>query len=147
MTGIRAPHWPLAKELELIDTLFQMYLIRDPELFVYARDVAAGVADADVPPMILLPLAENAMKHGPGAGHRGRVALIVRDVEHGVSIELGNPGGYRGPRDGGSGLPMIEKRLSLAYGGRASFAIGADGEDRQRTRATLRLPRHVAEAA
>ena len=32
----------------------------------------------DVPPMLLLPLAENAMKHGPGAGHRGRVELSVR---------------------------------------------------------------------
>ncbi len=147
MTGIRAPRWPLTQELALIDTLFQMYLIRDPGLFVYAREVAAGAGVADVPPMILLPLAENAMKHGPGAGHRGRVALAVRADGDGVVIELGNPGGYRGPRDGGSGLPMVARRLALAYGGEASFALGADGDDAGRTRAIVRLPRHVAEAA
>ena len=56
-------------------------------------------------------------------------------------IDLVNPGAYRGPRDGGSGLPMVEKRLLLVYGDRASFAIGADSNDPQRTRATVRVPR------
>jgi hypothetical protein len=141
MTAIRSTRWPLAKELELVDTLFRMYLIRDPELFVYARDVEAGALDSDVPPMILLPIAENAMKHGPGAGHRGGVELSVRADAGTLVIDLVNPGAYRGPRDGGSGLPMIEKRLVLAYGDRASFAIGADGSDGGRTRATVRVPR------
>src|SRR6185436_19414297 len=139
MTAIRATHWPLAKELALIDALFQLYLIRDPDLFVYARDVQAGLEDSDVPPMILLPIAENAMKHGPGAGHRGGVELSVRADATTLVIDLVNPGAYRGPREGGSGLPMVEKRLQLAYGSRASLAIGADGSDR--TRATVRVPR------
>jgi hypothetical protein len=141
MTAIRTTAWPLAKELELVDALFQMYLIRDPELFAYARDVPAEVEGTDVPPMILLPIAENAMKHGPGAGHRGVVALSVRGDATTLVIDLVNPGGYRGPRDGGSGLPMARKRLLLAYGDRASLAIGADGNDRDRTRVTVRIPR------
>jgi hypothetical protein len=145
MTGIRTTRWPLAKELELVDTLFRMYLLRDPELFAYARDVQAGIDDSDVPPMILLPIAENAMKHGPGAGHRGGVALSVRADAAMLVIDLVNPGGYRGPRDGGSGLPMVEKRLRLAYGDRASFAIGADGSDR--TRVTVRVPRTLEASA
>lgn len=144
MTAIHTTRWPLAKELELIDTLFRMYLIRDPELFVYARDVQAGAMDSDVPPMILLPIAENAMKHGPSAGHRGGVELSVRADATTLVIELVNPGAYRGPRDGGSGLPMVEKRLLLAYGDRASFVIGPadnDGNDHHRTRVTVRVPR------
>jgi hypothetical protein len=140
MSAIRTTRWPLAKELELIDTLFRMYLIRDPGLFVYAREVQAGVEDRDVPPMILLPVAENAMKHGPGAGHRGKVELSVRADAAGLVIDLVNPGAYRGPRDGGSGLPMVENRLRLAYGGRATLAIGADRGDAGRTRVTVRVP-------
>ena len=151
MTAIRATHWPLAQELDLVDALFRMYLIRDPELFVYARDVEVGAEASDVPPMILLPIAENAMKHGPGAGHRGRVELAVRVDAATLVIDVVNPGAYRGPRAGGSGLPMVERRLALAYGGRASFAIGPDGSgaggaggDAARTRATLRVPRTPA---
>ena len=147
MTAIRTTSWPLAKELELVDALFRLYLIRDPELFAYARDVQPGVDDSDVPPMILLPIAENAMKHGPGAGHRGGVALSVRADAAMLVIDLVNPGAYRGPRDGGSGLPMVESRLARAYGDRASFAIGADGGDRERTRVTLRVPRTLAGGA
>jgi hypothetical protein len=143
MTAIRTTHWPVAREIELVDALFRMHLIRDPERFAYQREVEAGVEDSDVPPMILLPIAENAMKHGPGAGHRGGVALSVRADAAALVIELVNPGVYRGPREGGSGLPMVEKRLLLAYGDRASLAIGADGDHRDRTRVTVRMPRSL----
>jgi two-component system sensor histidine kinase AlgZ len=137
MTGIQATSWPLAKELELVDTLFQMYLIRDPELFVYARDVPADLPDVSVPPMILLPAAENAMKHGPGGGKRGNVALRVRIEAGALVVRIENPGAFQGPRDGGSGLPMVKKRLALAYGGAAMFDIqGAE----DRTIATIRMP-------
>jgi hypothetical protein len=147
MTAIRTTHWPVAREIELVDALFRMHLIRDPELFVYRRDVEASVEASDVPPMILLPIAENAMKHGPGAGHRGGVELSVRADAATLVIDLVNPGAYHGPRPGGSGLPMVEKRLALAYGDRASLAIGADGADGDRTRVTVRMPRSLEAGA
>jgi LytS/YehU family sensor histidine kinase len=97
----------------------------------------------EVPPMVLLPLVENAMKHGPLSRHRGTVgfAILVKDTH--VTIEIANPGAYAGPRPGGSGLPIVEKRLALAYGRNARFAIGADGD---RTIARLDLPRTVPDA-
>jgi two-component system, LytTR family, sensor histidine kinase AlgZ len=138
MSGIQAKSWPLSKELELVDTLFQMYLIRDPELFVYRRDVPPELPEIEVPPMILLPAAENAMKHGPSAGKRGDVALRVRADASALIVEIENPGAFKGRRDGGSGLPMIEKRLALTYQEGAMFDIRAKGE---RTVATIRIPR------
>ena len=141
MSGIQSKSWPLAKELELVDTLFQMYLIRDPELFVYRRDVPTPLPDIEVPPMILLPAAENAMKHGPSAGKRGDVALRVSIDAVALTVQIENPGAYAGPRAGGSGLPMIKKRLELAYVEGAMFDIHAEGE---RTIATIRVPRGEA---
>jgi hypothetical protein len=142
MTGIRAMSWPLAKELELVDSLFEMHLIRDPGLFVYAREVPPDLPDLEVPPMLLLPMAENAMKHGPGAGRRGTVALRVRVDEETLTVEIENPGAYTGPRAGGSGLAIIEKRLALAYGKPATFSIRARGD---RTIATVRTPLRLPE--
>jgi hypothetical protein len=128
MAGIRATSWPLSKELELTDSLFRMYLVRDPELFTYVRDIPGDMPEIEVPPMILLPVAENAMKHGPSAGHRGEVRLSIRLAAEKLSIELRNPGAYKGPRDGGSGVPILQKRLALTYGAAASFEARADGE-------------------
>lgn len=137
MEGIKVTEWPLARDLELVDALFAMYLVRDPEMFVYERDVPEDLPRATVPPMILLPLAENAMKHGSAAGNRGvvRLRVVVRGDQ--LLVELENPGTFRGPREGGSGLDIVAKRLALAYGDRARFEIAARGA---RTLATLSLP-------
>lgn len=139
LTGITETAWPLAKELELADALFELHAIRDPTLFTVERVVPSPLPAVDVPPMLLLPLAENAMKHGPLARNRGRVDLRVVDAGETLRIELSNPGAYEGPRDGGSGVSIVRKRLALAYGERATLAIEAEGAGR--TRAVVTLPK------
>lgn len=141
MTGINTTTWPLAREIELVDALFAMHAIRDPTLFTVERDVDEALSNLEVPPMVLLPLVENAMKHGPLQRHKGVVRFVVKSGEDGfIEVEITNPGAYKGPRAGGSGLPIVEKRLALAYGKSARFTIEADGE---RTRTVVRLPRMV----
>jgi len=139
MTGIDAPGgvWPLEKELELSDTLFAMYLVRDPSMFVLEKRVPSPLPKVSVPPLLLLPLAENAMKHGPSKGHRGTVVLAVEPRDGALALTVENPGSYDGPRDGAHGLAIVEKRLALTYGKRATFTIERDGD---RTRATITIP-------
>lgn len=129
MSGIEKSEWPLDKEIELVDALFAMYLVRDPEMFTYVREVPEALAELSVPPMVLLPLAENAMKHGPSKGNRGRVVLSVTESEGHVTVRVENPGAYTGPRAGAHGLEIVEKRLALAYGETARFSIRRE-EDR-----------------
>lgn len=119
---------------------------------VFAETMAGLAAPRRVFPIavVVLPLLAlqrsfslDALALPVGAGHRGGVELSVHADAATLVIELVNPGAYRGPREGGSGLPMVEKRLHLAYGDRASFAIGADGDHRDRTRVTVRMPRSL----
>jgi LytS/YehU family sensor histidine kinase len=98
--------------------------------------------DVMVPPMVLLPLAENAMKHGPLAKVKGDVRISVEEKGDRVVVSISNPGSFEGRRDGGSGLPIVEKRLALAYGGAASLSIAGDDG---RTTATVTLPKKVPE--
>jgi two-component system, LytTR family, sensor histidine kinase AlgZ len=137
LVGVKAAAWPLSQELELLDTLFALHRLRDPELFELARVVDPDTGTVPVPPLILLPLAENAIKHGPGAGHRGEIALSLRRDGEQVVFTLENPGAYRGPRQGSMGLPSLERRLALAYFGAAALHLEGRGE---RTRIELRLP-------
>jgi len=91
--------------------------------------------------MLLLPLAENAVKHGPAAGHRGALTLAVAPEGGGVDLRIRNPGPCGPPRDGGQGLDTVRRRLRLAYGDAAALLlleIEVDGQPW--TEARLRLP-------
>ncbi|WP_257452977.1 sensor histidine kinase [Archangium lipolyticum] len=138
LAGVRAATWPLERELELVRTLFDLHLLRDPDLFQLSVEVEPGLESFPVPPLVLLPLAENAVKHGPAAGHRGPIALTVRARGDEIAFTLENPGTSKGPREGSSGLPTVERRLALAYAGRASLALTSEAE---RTRVAVTLPR------
>ncbi|WP_269770266.1 sensor histidine kinase [Cystobacter fuscus] len=138
LAGVRAATWPLAQELELVRTLFELHLLRDPDLFQLTQEVEPGLESFPVPPLVLLPLAENAVKHGPAAGHRGPIHLTVRAHGDTLVFTLENPGASRGPREGSSGLPTVERRLALAYAGGAHLTLSSENA---RTRVTVTLPR------
>ena len=140
LSGTRETQWPLSKELELARMVFDLHLLRDRDLFALEMSVPEPVPAVMVPPMCLLTLVENAMKHGPGAGHRGRVLLSVKLADSKLVIALENPGRFTGPRAGSAGLPSLERQLALAYRGRARFTIASAGADSERTRAVLELP-------
>lgn len=137
LQGIRSPSWPLAAEIALVRDLFALHQVRDPERYRFSLDAPDPLPEAHVPPMLLLPLVENAITHGPSAGHEGEVALTVREAPGGISLRIENPGAYAGRREGGQGIDIVLRRLSLAYGGRASLSLRAEGA---RTITDLTLP-------
>ena len=126
MEGLHTPSWPLERDVALARSLGRLHAARDPQRFVFEEDVDEKALAREVPAMILLPAIENAWKHGPARGHRGTVRLEVRANEHHTEVRVTNPGTFEGPRDGGEGLAMIEKRLAIAYGAAASFRIATD---------------------
>ena len=138
LAGVRASTWPLADELALLDTLFELHRLRDPDRVRVTRQLPEPLPDVAVPPMLLLPLAENAVKHGPAAGHAGEIVLAARTTaDERLVVSIENPGAYRGRRAGGSGIEIVERRLALAYDDRAMLTIAAVGET---TRAEVSLP-------
>ena len=137
LAGVQESSWPLARELDLCRDLFELHRVRDPARVRCEVDDADAPPGARVPPMLLLPLAENAIKHGVAAGHRGVTTLRARARADGLEITVRNPGPYRGPRPGGEGLDMVRRRLALAYEGAAALDLAADGDH---TVATLHLP-------
>jgi two-component system sensor histidine kinase AlgZ len=128
LAGVQLASWPLSEELALLDTLFALHRLRDPNRFQLLKRIAAPTPGIAVPPMLLLPLAENAVKHGPAAGHAGPIELEIDAVTAGrLRIALRNPGPFKGRRAGGHGLAIVERRLALAYAGAAAFTIGQAG--------------------
>lgn len=141
LSGVKAPAWPLASELELVRQLLDLHRARDPGRFSFTVDDGEQCAGVEIPPLLLLSLVENAIKHGPAAGHAGEIALRVQLEPERLRIELSNPGPFLGPRPGSEGLPIVEKRLQLAYDGRARMSHESDGK---RTAVQLELPLRVS---
>jgi two-component sensor histidine kinase len=138
LAGVRASTWPLAEELALLDTLFELHRLRDPDRVRVTRRLPQPLPDVAIPPMLLLPLAENAVKHGPAAGHDGEIVLAAHTTaDDRLVVSIENPGAYRGRRPGGSGIEIVERRLALAYDDQAVLTIAAVGET---TRAEVTLP-------
>jgi two-component system, LytTR family, sensor histidine kinase AlgZ len=138
LDALELRRWPLARELALVEDLLALHRMRDPAAFTSALELEPAAAGVELPPLIVVALVENAVKHGPRAGHRGPIAIRVRPTERGLRCEVENPGPYA-PGTGGRGLATLRARLALAYGRRATFAIAATTVDR--TRAVLELGR------
>ena len=138
--GIRSPSWPLSTEIALAQSMFDLYAIRDRAKFRFRMEAPDPLPDLQVPPMLFLPLFENAVTHGPCAGHSGEIVVRVRletEPLHVLRVEIENPGLFGGRREGGEGIAMVEQRLALAYGGRAQLSFGGD---RERTMTCVVVP-------
>lgn len=115
--GVRAEQWPLARELEIARSVLELYAVRDPERYRASFDLE--VTDGTVPPLLLLPVVENAVTHGAARGHSGEVVVRTRRVDGRIRIDIESPGPVGPPRPGSTGLPMVRERLALAWGDRA----------------------------
>lgn len=125
LEGSSRSSWPLACEVALLEQLIDLYTVRDRERYRFVLDVPRPLPEIEVPPMLFLPLMENAITHGPAAGHAGEVVVKIRARDESVELEIANPGAFAGRRVGGQGIAMVERRLALAYAGAARLSLRA----------------------
>ena len=135
--GISTPAWPLAQELDLARNVWSLHRTRDPGWFTVAWEVPEPPPEIAIPPLLLLPVVENAVKHGPALGHHGVLSLRAAVIDDALVITIANPGPYSGPRQGGLGVETVRKRIHLSYAARGSFDIKPHGD---RTEVRIVLP-------
>ncbi len=134
----------LEEELSLVALYLDMERVRfGPRLGVEIDAPHDDVLAARVPPMILQPLVENAVRHG-AAKARGPVGIRVRvgcdDRTLRVAVEDDGPGWPpSAPPAEGTGLSNVRARLETLYGDEASVVLGIDPTG-PATRAEITLP-------
>jgi LytS/YehU family sensor histidine kinase len=121
---------PLERELALVDRFLAIERVRLGERLQV--EISAGDAGAcRVPPLLLQPIVENAVKHGVAhvlAG--GTIRVTAARAGRSVRIVVENPADPDRPRGGGAGLGLanVRARLRTLHGGDAQVAAGeADG--------------------
>ncbi|MEM1414296.1 MAG: histidine kinase [Myxococcota bacterium] len=117
-------------ELDFLDRYIRCESVRFEERLQVDVRVPVELRAQPIPPMLLQPLVENAMKHGSWREDRLRVELSGRAPEGRVELELRNTGsmGARGGgRPKGAGLRLVRQRLHATFPASARFEVAEDG--------------------
>jgi two-component system, LytTR family, sensor kinase len=142
----------LSEELELIQHYLEIERERFEERLIVEIDVPEEMQKVTVPPLLLQPLVENAIKHGIAPSRSGGRLLIRGEIagDGALLLEVRNSGAayseiaHARGRNHGVGLSNLEQRLQRLFGSRAEFTIAAAGDGE--TVATLRIPGQIETA-
>jgi two-component system sensor histidine kinase AlgZ len=129
LDGSRRESVRFGEEVRAVETYLAFETLRFGDRFTWRLDVDRELLDAEVPPLFLQPLVENAVIHA-AAQQRGAARVEVRAARHDgrLRVEVEDDGGGMGSsRVRGSGTAMTElrERLELLYGGGASLRVGS----------------------
>jgi two-component system sensor histidine kinase AlgZ len=133
------PRITLAAEAGLVRRYLAIEQLRFGARLNASVSVAPDAEGALVPPLLLQPLAENAVRHGIASLVDGGDVTIVA-TRHGdrVEIQVANPFDPDERRPGtGIGLVNVRSRLETSYPGRAGVKVGSADA---RFRVALSLP-------
>lgn len=131
---------PLRTELDLVRKYLEIEQARFGARLDVEWRVDADVHDIPVPSLLVLPLVENAIRHGlaPKVGS-GRLSVGARRDGASLHLTVEDDGlGASIPLPDGLGVRNSRQRLEAIYGGRA--ALDVDTAPQRGFRARIRIP-------
>jgi len=144
---MRATESTLVREASLAEAYLNIQRIRMGRRLAFAIDIPDSLRDARFPPVMLLTLVENAIKHGINPLPEGgfiRISAQVDDAS--LQVQVADSGqGFAKSSGAGTGLANTRARLTAMYGSHARLALGLNRP--RGVTATLWLPYAVSTAA
>ena len=122
------PLVPLGPELEMIRNYLEIEQIRFQDRLRFTIHADDDAATVSVPPLLLQPIVENAVKHGVAPHARpGEICIKAHRADLRLQIAVTDTGdgpAHAGRQGTGRGLELTERRLDAVYGeGRAAMRM------------------------
>jgi hypothetical protein len=135
-------HSTLGEECQMVQHYLAIMALRLGDRLAYRLDVDATLHGVRLPPLMLQPLVENAIRHGIECSEAGGTVHLDATVSEGrVRLSVTNSGGpLAATSASGHGMAVmnLRQRLEALYGGRASLTLATNAAGL--TEATLLLP-------
>ena len=125
---LNEPATTLGQELQLVRAYLELMRMRMPDRLVFELDAGDSTLGLRCPPMMLLTLVENAVRHGIDPSEDGgAIHVTVRRAGDRclVSVSDSGAGLQSSDRGLGTGLAALRERLTLAFGESATLSIRA----------------------
>jgi sensor histidine kinase YesM len=124
------PNIPLAEELALTEKYLALERVRFGSRLKVEREVSAEAGSCGVPPLVLQPLVENAVRHGVAhLVEGGLVRIAARRSGGQLHLTVENPVDPSVPVKPGEGVGLtnVRGRLAALYGQNASVEVRRAG--------------------
>ena len=137
---MRASVSTLGREATLAEAYLDIQKLRMGRRLAFEIDVPESLREVPVPPMMLLTLVENAIKHGLNPLPEGGFVRVDATAEGDcLRVQVSDSGqGFVRTSGGGTGLANIRARLAALHGRAASLDLGLNRP--RGVTATLTLP-------
>jgi len=115
----------LGRELEMARAFLEINRVRMGSRMTFSIDVPDSLKERAFPPMMLISLVENAVKHGVDpCCDCGTITIRAREDEGRLRVSVEDTGeGIKPKKGGGVGLSNIRERLKALYGTSARLVI------------------------
>jgi sensor histidine kinase YesM len=132
LSSSRAEKTTLAHEFSLMNAYLELMSVRMGRRLAYALQLPDRLRDVQVPPMLLQPLVENAIRHGLESKiDGGRIDVAATEQAGMLTLSVADTGlGLDAPaarratvKNTHIGLANVHERLQALYGERASCSL------------------------
>ncbi len=115
----------LGRELEMARAFLEIHRVRMGERLEFTIDVPEPLRARSFPPMMLISLVENAIKHGiDPCCECGQITIRAAESDGKLVVSVADTGeGIKPKQGGGLGLANIRERLKALYGPSARLVL------------------------
>jgi sensor histidine kinase YesM len=130
------------QEMNIIKAYLNIQNVRMGERLRFSIELPDALREYPLPPMLLQPLIENAVKHGlEPAIEGGEIIIKVMEEDDFIRIEVQDTGnGFSAYDTAGVGIANVRERISLLYGNKGQLILEAN--DPHGVKAIIEVPKH-----
>jgi hypothetical protein len=125
---IHEPAATIERELQLVRPYLELMQMRMPDRLQYAMNVDPAALEVRCPPITLLTLVENAVRHGIDPSEEGgRIDIEVERLSERCVVRVTDTGaGFHDSANSlGTGLTTLRERLRLIFGDAAQLRLSS----------------------